>query len=87
MAGGGEQDTCLGTKRVSSSFPLSSSGGYFVPPSVEGKRTHCPRCEWLKLKGIFFSGLEIPGDSLHFAMKFSPLDETQCVPEEIRMSA
>lgn len=36
------------------SFPLSSSGGPFSPPTREGKMTRCPRFRWLKMKRYMY---------------------------------
>ena len=47
-----------------------------MPPAGEGRRAHCPRFEWLKIKKDVFLGIEIPGDSLHSAMKCSLLGKT-----------
>ena len=51
----------------------------------KGKRIHCPRFEWPKMRRDVFLGLEMPGESLHPAMKHSLLGRAQLVPEEVSM--
>lgn len=56
-----------------------------MSPAGKGKRSHCPRLEWLMMKRDIFLDLGIPGGSFHFATKFSLLGRIQLVPEKETM--
>ena len=56
-----------------------------MPLAGGGKRTHCSRFEWPEMRRDVFLGLEMPGESLHPAMKCSLLGRAQLVPEEVSM--